>query len=86
VLLSFHVRQGKHFVPDLKAGAVALLEDGKPRPFTIFDSAATQGGMQLKLFLDSLGGCALAQYVMGSCPIRMRPPSDTISKSGCEEV
>ena len=51
VLLSFHVRQGKHFVPDLKAGDVALFEDGKPRPFTIFDSPATQGRIPLELVL-----------------------------------
>jgi len=34
VLLSFHVRKGKSFVPDLKADDVTLFEDGKPRPFT----------------------------------------------------
>jgi hypothetical protein len=51
VLLSFHVRQGKDFVPDLKSGDVTLLEDGKPRPFTIFDSPATHGRMPLELVL-----------------------------------
>jgi hypothetical protein len=51
VLLSFHVKQDKHFVPDLKAGDVTLFEDGKPRPFTIFDSAATLGRMPLELVL-----------------------------------
>ncbi len=51
VLLSFHVRQGKQFVPDLKAGDVTLFEDGKPRPFTIFDSPATQGRIPLELVL-----------------------------------
>jgi len=51
VLLSFHIRQGKHFVPDLKAGDVTLLEDGKPRPFMIFDSPATQGRIPLELVL-----------------------------------
>jgi hypothetical protein len=51
VLLSFHVRHGKNFVPDLKAGDVTLFEDGKPRPFTIFDSAATLGRMPLELVL-----------------------------------
>lgn len=51
VLLSFHVRQGKQFVPDLKAEDVTLLEDGKPRPFTIFDSPATQGRIPLELVL-----------------------------------
>jgi hypothetical protein len=51
VLLSFHVRQGKNFVPDLKAGEVTLFEDGKPRPFSIFDSPATQGRIPLELVL-----------------------------------
>ncbi len=51
VLLSFHVRQGKNLVPDLKAGDVTLFENGKPRPFTIFDSPATHGRMPLELVL-----------------------------------
>src|ERR1700722_5582053 len=51
VLLSFHVRQDKQFLPDLKAGEVTLLEDGKPRPFTIFDSPASQGRIPLELVL-----------------------------------
>ncbi len=51
VLLSFHVRQGKNFVPGLSAGDVTLLEDGKQRQFTIFDSAATEGRMPLELVL-----------------------------------
>src|SRR5580704_3266931 len=51
VLLPFHVRQGKNFVPDLKAEDVTLFEDGKPRPFTIFDSPATQGRLPLELVL-----------------------------------
>ena len=51
VLLPFHVRQGKHFVPDLIAQDVTLFEDGKPRPFTIFDSPATQGRIPLELVL-----------------------------------
>lgn len=51
VLLSFHVRHGKNFVPDLQAGDVTLFEDGKPRLFTIFESPATQGRMPLELVL-----------------------------------
>jgi hypothetical protein len=51
VLLPFHVRQGKNVVPDLKAGDVTLLEDGKPRPFTIFDSPATAERIPLELVL-----------------------------------
>ena len=51
VLLSFHVRHGKGFVPDLKADDVTLFEDGKPRQFTIFDSPSTAGRMPLELVL-----------------------------------
>ena len=51
VLLSFHVRHGKNFVPYLRAGDVTLFEDGKARPFTIFDTPATQGRMPLELVL-----------------------------------
>jgi hypothetical protein len=51
VLLSFHVAHGKSYVPDLKKSDVVLLEDGKPREFTIFDSPATQGRMPLELVL-----------------------------------
>jgi hypothetical protein len=51
VLLSFHVSHGRNFVPDLKAGDVTLFEDGKARPFTIFDSPSTQGRIPLELIL-----------------------------------
>jgi len=51
VLLSFHVRQGNDFVRDLKAGDVTLLQDGTPRPFTIFDSPTTHERMPLELVL-----------------------------------
>jgi len=51
VLLSFHVRHDENFVRDLDARDVTLFEDGKPRPFTIFDSPATQGRMPLELVL-----------------------------------
>lgn len=51
VLLSFHVRHGKNSVPDLKAEDVTLFQDGKRRPFTIFDSPATQGRLPLELVL-----------------------------------
>jgi VWFA-related protein len=51
VLLSFHVTHGKNYVTDLKPADVVLLEDGKRRDFTIFDSAATQGRIPLELVL-----------------------------------
>lgn len=51
VLLSFHVRQDQNFVRDLEARDVTLFEDGKPRPFTIFDGPATQRRMPLELVL-----------------------------------
>src|SRR5580704_13902376 len=51
VLLSFHVTHGKEYLTDLKASDVVLLEDGKPREFTVFDSAATVGRMPLELVL-----------------------------------
>jgi hypothetical protein len=35
----------------LKPSDVVLLEDGKPREFTIFDSASTQGRMPPELVL-----------------------------------
>lgn len=51
VLLSFHATHGKDYITDLKPADVVLLEDGKPRDFTIFDSPATQGRMPLELVL-----------------------------------
>jgi VWFA-related protein len=51
VLLSFHVTHGKNYVTALKPADIVLLEDGKPRDFTIFDSAASQGRMPLELVL-----------------------------------
>src|SRR5271154_4668074 len=51
VLLSFHVARGKNYVTDLKPADFVLLEDGKPRDFTIFDSAATLGRIPLELVL-----------------------------------
>ena len=51
VLLSFHVARGKNYVTNLNPADVVLLEDGKKRDFTIFDSPATQGRMPLELVL-----------------------------------
>jgi hypothetical protein len=48
VLVAFHVTRGKG---SLQPSDVVLLEDGKPRQFTIFDSAATQARMPLELVL-----------------------------------
>ncbi len=51
VLLSFHVAHGKDYLTDLKASDFVLLEDGKPREFTVFDSAAAVGRIPLELVL-----------------------------------
>jgi len=51
VLLPFHVAHGKNYVTNLSASDVILLEDGKPRPFTVFDSPDTLGRMPLELAL-----------------------------------
>ena len=51
VLLSFHVTQGKQNVTDLAPADVLLLEDGKPRDFSIFDSPAAKIRMPIDLVL-----------------------------------
>jgi hypothetical protein len=51
VLLSFHVTKGKNHVANLKPSDVILLQDGKPRDFTFFDSPATQSRLPLELVL-----------------------------------
>ena len=48
VLVAFRVARGKG---NLRPSDVVLLEDGKPRQFSIFDSAATQARMPLELVL-----------------------------------
>ena len=48
VLVAFHVARGKG---NLQPSDVVLLEDGTPRQFSIFDSAATQPRMPLELVL-----------------------------------
>jgi hypothetical protein len=48
VLVAFHVARGKG---SLQPSDVVLLEDGKPREFSIFDSATTQLRMPLELVL-----------------------------------
>ena len=55
VLLPFHVTRGKEYVEWLKPEQVVLLEDGKPRPFTIFEDQ-TQGPrtpVELVLLFDT---------------------------------
>jgi VWFA-related protein len=51
VMLSFHVARDGNHVTNLKSSDVILLEDGKPRQFTIFDSPETLGRMPLELVL-----------------------------------
>lgn len=51
VLLPFRVARDKNYVTNLKPSDVTLLEDGKPREFTIFDSPASQGRLPIELVL-----------------------------------
>lgn len=51
VLVPFHVVQGKYFAPDLKPEDILLLEDGKPRDFTVFEGPATGRRPPLELVL-----------------------------------
>lgn len=51
VLLSFHVTHGKDYVANLKPSDIVLLEDGKPREFTIFDAPGAQGRLPRELVL-----------------------------------
>jgi VWFA-related protein len=51
VLVPFNVARGKAFVPDLKSSDVVLLEDGKPRNFTVFEGPSTRSGLPLELVL-----------------------------------
>ena len=51
VMLPFHVAQNGTHITTLKSSDIVLLEDGKPRQFTIFDSPETQGRIPLELVL-----------------------------------
>lgn len=51
VLVPFNVARGKAFVPDLRASDVVLLEDGRPRNFTVFEGPSTRNGLPLELVL-----------------------------------
>lgn len=53
VLVPFHVGRDKYFVPDLKASDVVLLEDGKPRQFTTFESPDARRMLELTLLFDT---------------------------------
>lgn len=51
VLLSFNVQRGAYFAADLKPEDVELLEDGKPRAFTIFEEPGKGSRPPLELVL-----------------------------------
>jgi len=51
VLLPFRVILGKAYATGLSQSDVILLEDGKPRPFTIFDTPTSQIRMPVELAL-----------------------------------
>jgi hypothetical protein len=51
VLVPFHVTRGNHYVQDLKVSDVVLLEDGRPRDFTIFEGPAMQRRTPVELVL-----------------------------------
>jgi hypothetical protein len=51
VLVPFNVVRDKAFVPDLASSDVVLLEDGRPRSFTVFEGPATGRRIPLELLL-----------------------------------
>ena len=51
VLLPFRVSNGRNYVTSLNQSDVVLLEDGQPRPFTIFDTPTSQGRLPVELAL-----------------------------------
>ena len=51
VTMSCHVTKGKSYVNDLKSSDVVLLEDGKLRPFTIFDAPSAKDRIPFELVL-----------------------------------
>jgi VWFA-related protein len=51
VLLPFHATRGKQIVTDLDRSDIALLEDGKPREFTIFDTPSSEDRLPLEIVL-----------------------------------
>ena len=58
VQVRFHVTQKDHYVTDLKPADIILIEDGVPRPFTLFRSAATavaETPVEITLLFDTSG-------------------------------
>jgi VWFA-related protein len=51
VLLPFRVIHSRNYVTTLTQSDVILLEDGKPRPFTIFDTPTSQARLPVELAL-----------------------------------
>jgi len=51
VLLPFRVTRGKNYVTGLTQADVVLLQDGKPRPFTIFDTPGSGARLPVELVL-----------------------------------
>lgn len=51
VLVPFNVTHEKLFVTDLKVDDVVLLQDGKPRPFTVFEGPSTPHRVPVELIL-----------------------------------
>ncbi len=51
VLVPFHVVRGKYFAPDLKPEDILLLEDGRPRDFSVFQGPAMGRRLPLELVL-----------------------------------
>ena len=51
VLVSFNVARGTYFAPDVKRDEVVLLQDGKPRDFSVFEGPASGHRPPLELVL-----------------------------------
>jgi hypothetical protein len=51
VLVPLNVIRDKDFVPDLQSSDVTLLEDGRPRSFSVFEGPATRRRIPLELVL-----------------------------------
>jgi hypothetical protein len=54
VMVPFHVTRTGHYVPDLKQANVVLLEDGRPRDFSVFEAPAQRRTpLELVLLFDT---------------------------------